>query len=107
MDQGEMQDYKWATEAKNVAPGTMQGVRVEGNNVLLVNLGGKVYAMSDFCTHSRCLLHDGKLKGKILTCPCHSAQFDVTTGAVIAPPAKQPLPVYAVKIEGDGIWVKI
>lgn len=102
-----MEDYQWAAEVKGFAPGTMQMVRISGNSVLLVNIEGEFYAMSDFCTHSKCYLHNGKLKGKIVTCPCHFAQFDVTTGEVLAPPAKEPLPVYPVKVEGDSIYVQI
>jgi len=102
-----MAEYEWATEVKGFAPGTMQMVRIGSNTVLLVNIEGKFYATSNFCTHSKCYLHNGKLRGKILTCACHFAQFDVTTGAVLAPPAKEPLPVYPVKVEGDGIYVQI
>jgi len=102
-----MEEYQWAAEAKGFAPGTMQMVRIGGNSVLLVNIEDKFYALGDFCTHSKCYLHNGKLRGKIITCPCHFAQFDVTTGAVLAPPAKEPLPTYPVKVEDDGIYVQI
>jgi nitrite reductase/ring-hydroxylating ferredoxin subunit len=63
--------------------------------------------LSNFCTHSKCYLHNGRLKGKIVTCPCHFAQFDVTTGAVLAPPAKEPLTTYLVKVEGNDILVQV
>ena len=102
-----MEEYQWAAEAKGFAPGTMQMVRIGGNSVLLVNIEGQFYATSNFCTHSKCYLHNGKLRGKIITCPCHFAQFDVTTGAVLTPPAKEPLPVYPVKVEGADIFVQI
>jgi len=101
-----MEEFQWAAEVKGFAPGTMQMVRIGGNSVLLVNIEGQFYAMSDFCTHSKCYLHNGKLRGKIVTCPCHFAQFDVTTGAVLAPPAKEPLALYPVKVEEDGIYVQ-
>jgi nitrite reductase/ring-hydroxylating ferredoxin subunit len=102
-----MEDYQWAIEVKGFMPGTLQMVRIGGNTILLANIEGKFYATSNFCTHSKCYLHNGKLRGKILTCPCHFAQFDLTTGAVLAPPAKEPLPTYPVKIEGDSIYVQI
>jgi nitrite reductase/ring-hydroxylating ferredoxin subunit len=102
-----MEEYQWAAEVKGFAPGTMQMVRIGGNSVLLVNIENKFYATSDFCTHSKCYLHNGKLRGKIVTCPCHFAQFDVTTGAVLAPPAKEPLPIYPVRVEGNDIYVQI
>jgi nitrite reductase/ring-hydroxylating ferredoxin subunit len=102
-----MENWEWVAEAKAVAPGTMLSVRASGSSVLLVNVEGTVYAVSDFCTHSKCFLHNGKLKGKVVTCPCHFAQFDVTTGAVLAPPAKAALAVYPAKVENDGIYVQV
>jgi 3-phenylpropionate/trans-cinnamate dioxygenase ferredoxin subunit len=102
-----MEDYQWAAEVKGFAPGTMQMVRMGGNSVLLVNVEGRFHAMTNFCTHSKCYLHNGKLRGKIVTCPCHFAQFDVTTGAVLAPPAKESLTLYPVKVEGNDIYVQI
>ncbi len=102
-----MADYTWAAEAKDLIPGTMLAARVDGKALLLVNLEGELYAMSDFCTHQKCYLHNGKLEGKVLTCPCHSADFDVTTGAALSAPAKDPLPMYSVKVEGNDILVEI
>jgi 3-phenylpropionate/trans-cinnamate dioxygenase ferredoxin subunit len=102
-----MEDFSWVAEASAIAPGSMQLVRAAGKSILLTNVEGKIYALSNFCTHSRCYLHNGKLKGRVVTCPCHFAEFDVTTGAVLAPPAKEPLDVYPVKVEGNDIFVAL
>jgi len=102
-----MENWEWVADVKGFAPGTMLSVRASGTNILLVNIEGAFYALSNFCTHSKCFLHNGKLKGKVVTCPCHLAQFDVTTGAVLAPPAKTALAFYAVKVESDGIYVQV
>ena len=101
-----MENYTWVVNTKDLPPGKMQFVRAEGKSILLVNVDGNIYAMSNLCTHSKCYLHNGKLKGKVITCPCHFAEFDVTTGAVLAPPAKEPLTMYPVKVEGNDIWVQ-
>ena len=102
-----MEEYQWVAAASEVPPGTMKFVRPSGANVLLANVDGEVLALSNFCTHSKCYLHNGKLNGKVVTCPCHSAQFDVTTGEVLAPPAKEALTTYSVKVEDDGILVAV
>jgi len=101
-----MDNYTWVADSKDLPPGKTLFVRAEGKNILLVNVDGKIYALSNLCTHSKCYLHNGKLKGKVITCPCHFAEFDVTTGAALAPPAKEPLATYPVKVEGTGIWVQ-
>ncbi len=102
-----MQDYQWVADVGELAPGTMKLVRAGGVAILLVNVEGEIYALSNFCTHSRCYLHNGKLKGKVVTCPCHFAEFDVTTGAVLGPPAKEPLAMYPVKLEDSDIYVAV
>jgi 3-phenylpropionate/trans-cinnamate dioxygenase ferredoxin subunit/naphthalene 1,2-dioxygenase system ferredoxin subunit len=102
-----VEDYQWVAETEDVPPGALKAVRPGGTNVLLANVDGDIYAVSNFCTHSKCFLHKGKLKGKAVTCPCHFAQFDVTTGEALAPPAKEPLPTYPVKTDGSAILVAV
>ena len=43
----------------------------------------------------------------MVTCGCHGAQFDVTTGAVLAPPALEPLKVYPLRMDGDDLLVEV
>lgn len=102
-----MENYLKVAESKDLKPGNPKFVREEGKAILLANVDGEIYALSSFCTHSRCYLHNGKLKGNVITCPCHFSEFDVTTGAVLGPPAKEPLPMYPVKVEGKDILVAI
>jgi nitrite reductase/ring-hydroxylating ferredoxin subunit len=60
--------------------GTMKRVTAFGENVLLSNVGGKIYATQNDCGHQRASLARGKLEGSVVTCPLHGAKFDVTTG---------------------------
>jgi nitrite reductase/ring-hydroxylating ferredoxin subunit len=39
-----------------------------------------------------------------MTCGCHGAQFDVTNGKVLAPPAPSPLKTYSIRRQ-NGDWV--
>ena len=66
--------------------GSKQEVHLEGTSVLLVRLGETVRATAAICTHEGGILADGMLEGQRLTCPVHSAVFDVTTGAVLSDP---------------------
>ena len=102
-----MENYVRVAEAEELGPGSKMFVREGGTAILLVNVDGQIYAVSNSCTHSRCHLHQGKLKGKVIICACHFAEFDVTTGAVLSGPAKRPLPTYPVKLEGKDLWVAV
>lgn len=100
-------DYVKVGETDDLRPGETAFLRVDGRAVLLINVDGRFYALDNFCTHSRCYLHQGKLKGKVITCPCHFAEFDVTTGAALSPPAKENLTTYPVRIEGADILIAL
>ena len=60
--------------------GTMKHVEVNGKEIMVANVNGKFYAIDDRCGHMSARLSSGGLRGNIVTCPQHGAQFDVTTG---------------------------
>ena len=91
----------------DLAPGTCQQVDAGGRPVALFNVNGTIYAIHGTCTHRGGPLGEGELDGSVVTCPWHGAQFDVTTGQVIAPPAPQSVPVYKVVVEGNLIKVEV
>ena len=70
-------------------------------DVAVWNVGGSFFATHDKCTHREGPLSDGLLEGSTVTCPYHGAQFDVSTGAVLCGPAKEPLKTYRVIVEGE------
>lgn len=65
------------------------------------NVDGSCFATHDKCTHREGPLSDGALDGSTVTCPYHGAQFDVTTGAVLCGPAKEPLKTYRLIMDGE------
>ncbi len=88
-----------------IAPGGVKVVRIDEQEVAVFNLGGEYYAMDDLCTHDGGPLAEGTIDGDVIECPRHGARFDIRTGAVLAMPATAPVPIYAVRVEGDEIKV--
>ena len=39
-------------KTSDVAPGTLHKAAVDGREILVVNIGGKYYAIDDTCTHA-------------------------------------------------------
>ena len=70
-------------------------------DAVVFNVSGQFFATQAKCTHRGGPLEKGKLEGSTVTCPIHGAQFDVTTGAVLRAPAKDPLKTYRVTVEGE------
>ena len=64
----------------DIPPGTMKHVEVNDREIAIANVNGKFYAIDDRCGHTSARLSRGGLRGNIVTCPLHGAQFDVTTG---------------------------
>jgi len=100
-----LEDFVKVAVTADLPSGELMLVEVEDERIVLANVGGQYYALTDACTHAECPLSDGELEGEVLECPCHGSQFDVRTGEVVASPANEPLTRYAVKIEGDDILV--
>jgi 3-phenylpropionate/trans-cinnamate dioxygenase ferredoxin subunit len=94
-------------KAIEILAGEMAAFNVEGNRVAVANVDDTLYGFSDVCTHRQCPLAKGELDGTTVTCPCHGSQFDVTTGAVLSPPAVEPVATFPVRIEADALQIDI
>ena len=94
-------------ETKDAPPGTAVGVDLEGRAVALFNVDGRFYAIDGTCTHRGGPLSEGELDGTVVTCPWHGARFDVTTGAVLGPPAAAGVGRYDVRVEGEDVKIEI
>lgn len=89
----------------DVPPGRLRRAEIGGRLILLANVAGAIYAVDDDCTHISGPLDQGELCEFTLTCPLHLARFDIRDGRVLRGPAREPLPTYAVRVEGDEICV--
>lgn len=100
-----MDKFVEAARVGELAPGDMKLVEVGEERLVLFNVDGSFYAISDTCTHAECPLSEGYLEGDMLECSCHGSQFNVRTGAVQGGPALEPVSTYAVRIEGNRVLV--
>jgi nitrite reductase/ring-hydroxylating ferredoxin subunit len=95
-------------KASDIGEGNMARLTVGGKEILIANVGGRYYATGNTCSHAGAELHEGELNGKELTCPWHSAKWDVTTGNLIWFPQKlRELGTYKVIVENDTMYVEI
>ncbi|MBF6590896.1 MAG: non-heme iron oxygenase ferredoxin subunit [Ktedonobacterales bacterium] len=100
-----MTQYVAVAQIGDIAPGELLRVAVGRHLVCLANVDGQISAFEDDCPHIGGPLDEGDLEGHVLTCPIHLARFDVRTGQVLRGPARDQLRMYAVRVEGERIWV--
>jgi 3-phenylpropionate/trans-cinnamate dioxygenase ferredoxin component len=110
-------DFKEISKIDDLPKGSMKKIIVGGHEILLARVGDKYYAADNRCPHLGGDLSKGTIKGTIVTCPRHRAQFDLLDGHVIRwtdwsglklklakivlPP--RSLKIHEIKIEGNRI----
>jgi 3-phenylpropionate/trans-cinnamate dioxygenase ferredoxin subunit len=98
-----------------IPPGTRKLVEAAGRPIVVFNVGGRLYAVSNRCPHAGGSLVHGKLvglveasepgsyrysrKGEILKCPWHGWEFDLATGKSQCDPETVRVRAYPVDVE--------
>jgi nitrite reductase/ring-hydroxylating ferredoxin subunit len=102
--------YQRVLRASELTEGSRKGMVVKGRKIILANVGGKIHAVEDYCTHEGKPLADGKIEGGTVTCIHHSVKYDLSTGKVVDDRGYvgvEPIRVYEAKVEGDDVLIKV
>lgn len=102
-----MQSSYQRVDVSSLNPGKAIGVELDGRNIALVNVDGRIYALADECTHMKSRLSSGYVEGSRLVCPAHFGSFEVSTGTPVARPCRLPVKTYRVKQDESGVWVDL
>ncbi|HTZ31029.1 MAG TPA: Rieske 2Fe-2S domain-containing protein [Methylomirabilota bacterium] len=93
-------------KVEELPQGSVREVVVDGKPVALANVGGKFYAINNTCLHRGGPLGEGSLEGKIVTCPWHGWQFDMTSGKVVQNPAVG-VDCYPTEVRGQDVYIDV
>ena len=97
-----------ALSISELPPGSKKTVFLSGKRIMIANIEGEFFAVDDTCTHAQCSLGgEGFLDSNVVMCGCHGAQYDVTSGKVLALPAVVDLSSYPTKVEGSDVLVDL
>lgn len=91
--------------ADEIESGGYRTIWIDDDEVAVIKCDGNVYAIQDICTHDGGELTGGTIEGCEIECPRHSARFDIRTGAVLCPPAYEPIDTYPVEIRNGRVFV--
>lgn len=106
--------------ADELPPGARRILRVEGREIAVLNVEGRLFAIRNACPHQGAPLGAGLvggtmlpsapheyvygMEGQILRCPWHKFEFDLATGRSLHDPERMRAAVYPVAVE-DGLVV--
>lgn len=99
--------YRHVLDADSLAPGQTRGVSVDDTPVLVANVDGALYAVSNRCGESPLPLEFGTLEGAEVRCSWHGCRYDVRTGHRADGGGSERLAVYPVVVERGGIMIAV
>jgi len=94
-------------KADQVAVGTALRVEAAGLTVAVFNVDGQFYVTDDACTHGPGSLSEGFIDGDVVECNFHNGQFDIKTGAIVAPPCMIPVKTYPASVEDGTVFIDV
>ena len=101
-----MANFVKVAQTSEIPAGQGKCVEVEGRRLAIFNVDGSYYAIDDVCQHQGGPLGEGELNGKIVTCPWHGWEYDVTNGInTFDTELKQEQ--FQVKVDGNDILVAL
>jgi 3-phenylpropionate/trans-cinnamate dioxygenase ferredoxin reductase subunit len=99
-------DLAVGVPATKIPDGGMLLGHAEGEPVLLVRQGRKIFAIGATCTHYGGPLAEGLVVGDTVRCPWHHACFSLRTGEAVRPPALNPVACWNVVRQGRKVRVE-
>ncbi len=102
-----MAEEEWTKVAdeEELKEGEPTSVKVGKKSVMLVKIEGEIHACGGKCTHYGAPLARGLLHDHTITCPWHSARFDVRSGDMVSPPALEGVGCYPVKVDDGQVYL--
>ena len=82
-----------------------QRIEVGVTPIVLVRHRGEVHAFGAECPHAKAPLDQGAVCNGRLVCPWHKAAFSLDDGALLEPPALDPLVRYTVRVKDGAVMV--
>jgi nitrite reductase/ring-hydroxylating ferredoxin subunit len=82
-------------------------VEADGQRIAVFNIGGSYYAIENTCPHRGGPLAEGMVTGEEVICPWHGSRFNVKTGSVVTPPARQRVKSFPVRVTGNDVEIDL
>jgi nitrite reductase/ring-hydroxylating ferredoxin subunit len=101
-----MSEFVKVAQRNEIPEGSGKVVEAGGCKIALFNSGGQFYAIDNACRHRGGPLGEGDVYGTRVVCPWHGWEYDFATGCNVDDPGMR-LTCFAIKIEGDDVFVEL
>lgn len=101
---------KLKIKKSDVLAGQAKSFTLNEEKIVVCNVNGEYFAISDVCSHDDGELVSGEcglIESCQIECPRHGARFDVKTGKATRMPAVAPIPTFRTSIVGEEIEVEV
>ncbi len=92
---------------ESIPEGGMRPFPAGAFEVLVCRVRGELYAVDNTCSHQEAKLCEGRLVGYRITCPKHSAQFDIRDGSHKNPPAYKAIATFELTVSDGAHYVRV
>jgi nitrite reductase/ring-hydroxylating ferredoxin subunit len=99
--------YVKIAETKDIPKNTMRVFKLEGIDILVVNVEGEFYAFENRCPHLGYPLYYGNLNGEFLICGFHYAKFNIKTGKSLGTVTQETLKMFKTTIRNSSLLIEL
>ena len=92
--------------ASEIPEGACRVYGAEGNSLAVFRVEGAYHAIDNTCLHRGGPLGEGTIEGRVVTCPWHYWQYDVTTGKTLHSDA-MGVRTYPLELRGEELFVDV
>jgi 3-phenylpropionate/trans-cinnamate dioxygenase ferredoxin subunit len=89
------------------AEGRLETRVIEGREVGIARVEGRLHAVQLRCTHAAWLMDDAPLQGFEIACSLHGARFDLRDGCPTRGPASRPLAHYPIRVRAGRVEIEM
>ncbi|MDA4131247.1 MAG: non-heme iron oxygenase ferredoxin subunit [Thaumarchaeota archaeon] len=110
---GSCRMFTFICKASEISEGELYRFDLKDKPLLVTAFEGTYFVSDSICTHEEADLSLGMFSNGTLTCPLHSAKFEIRSGKVLsgpdgsAPDSISNLRLYPAKIENGEVWADI
>ena len=100
-----MAEFIKVAATSDIAANKSIAIDVGDYNIIICNTRDGFFAVENKCTHQLQELQGGKIKACFIFCPLHGQRFNLKDGTPIGQLTDKPVPTFAVKIDGEDIFI--